>query len=166
MHTSIRLLHSDHVAAEAEAQRIEQVLARRWNGKASRRLAEEVLSFRDDVLDPALRNEEQAIASVIREHEGEPPRLREDEDTLAHLRDALARLEAAHRDGKDVRRDLARVARGLREYARFEETAFLPWAERELGDILLRETDARVRGEGADVSEDEEQAAKALGDLG
>lgn len=141
-HECLLYMQGEAAACELEARRIDQALQ---GEDAPEDVARRALARASDHLGPMFNEEEATIGAVIREHIADPkdsPWGRE-QAARASLEDAQEAMAADLAAGRDCREDLRRYAAGLRRYAAVERAA-RPWAEKRLGESLMREADARL----------------------
>ncbi len=145
-HPVLEEMHKQNDEIHAKGRAIREALKGRNDRASLTRLARDTATFTREVLRPHQIEEDKVLLSVVREHTGGAPAPALDEEAAKRreLERDLAHLEADLEGNKDCSRSLGVLADHLCAYAEYGEKGLLPWAQKELGDILLREADARL----------------------
>lgn len=146
-HPAIDAFQKEHERFLAEADSIRTTLEKDPGRRALRALVKELLLFEETDFRDHLAEEEAVLLCVIREHlaDTHPQVIDEDRAIRGRLAGDLEALRHGHKTGQDAKNTLSDMERVLREYVDYEEKTLLPWAKKNLGDILLSEVDARYR---------------------
>lgn len=147
VHLSLAYLEAEANALDLEAARIEQALKQKGPTEAEAQAcihrAKQRLRAMQDI-------DAHTIGAVIREHVASTAStpLAAGWQALQEARGDRRRLEKDLENGSDCRKDLQAYARHLHHAAAVEREQVAPWARELLGDVLLREADARLRSYG------------------
>ncbi len=141
----LNALHEDHQEVRDLADRVDIQLRKSSTRGPVELLAAQVLDFNANVLVPHLDIEDQALLHVAREHlaDQHADRLQEADVNIDAISGAIEDLRHRVQSGDDLRAALTDVASAMRGYVEYEEASLIPWLEKELGEILLREVAIR-----------------------
>lgn len=115
---------------------------------SARAVAHKALRYANAQVLPHLHEEERVLSSVLREHVGLTPLVHREREAMQKVVADCRRVADDIRRGADCRGAVEALADDVRSLARFEAQEYLPWAQKVLGDPLLREADARWRAYG------------------
>jgi hemerythrin-like domain-containing protein len=147
-HPALKAFRKEHEDILYLADRMRDARRRMFGRSHVEDALREAIAFSAGPLQDHLADEDATLLAVMHEHlaDAHPDIIESDMHRRQRLRDDIKRMRQAVETGSDERAALKEMEDCLRDYVAYEENVLLPWAKANLGDILLREVDARYAG--------------------